>query len=230
MQASSVNIRNIIKIKEFFLNLSLKKIKDIHKVINDIRKKKPKFKMTTKGLSRRQVLVFISPENSKKFMILSGQHIANINKALENIKSNVLADYIRADNRSLAIVTNKVTLESDLTTIEKNTNVIESREVTTPRLPQSKSYLKILGIPYLIEETNISITADIIEKVIQSTHIFNDVVLASKLRIIKAFSKLDLCHIPNFTNLLGLYMEFSLSKSELLYSVLLMKHLLGDLF
>jgi len=59
----------------------------------------------------------MSPENSKKFMILSGQHIANINKVLENIKSNVLGDYIRADNRSLAIITNKVTSESNLTTV-----------------------------------------------------------------------------------------------------------------
>jgi len=112
----------------------------------------------------------MSPENSKKFIILSGQHIANINKVLENIKSNVLGDYIRADNRSLAIVTNKVTSESNLTTIEKNTNVVESGEVVTPRLPQFKSYLKILGISYLIEKTNIPITTDIIEKVIQSTH------------------------------------------------------------
>ena len=48
-----------------------------------------------------------------------------------------------------------------------------------PRLLQSKSYLKILGISYYVEDTNLFITIDIVERVIQTTHIFNDVVLAS---------------------------------------------------
>ena len=44
------------------------------------------------------------------------------------------------------------------------------------RLPQSKSYFKILGISYFIEDTNLPITTNIIEKV---TYIFNDIVLTS---------------------------------------------------
>jgi len=60
------------------------------------------------------------------------------------------------------------------------------------RLSQSKSYLKILGISYLIKDTNILIFANVVEKVIQSTHIFNKIVLVLKLRIIKVFPKSDL--------------------------------------
>ena len=93
------------------------------------------------------------------------------------------------------ITTNKVVSTLDLNIIKKylkNVNVIDSNDIIALRLPQSKSYLKILKIPYLIENTNISISSDITKRVLQSTHIFNNVVLTSKLRIIKAFHKLDI--------------------------------------
>jgi len=64
-----------------------------------------------------------------------------------------------------------------------------------PRLPQSKSYIKILCISYLIKDTNVPITTNIVEKVLQFTHIFNDIVLASKLYIIKESSKSDMAVI-----------------------------------
>ncbi len=60
------------------------------------------------------------------------------------------------------------------------------------RLPQLKSYLKILGILYLIEDTNVPISSDVVKRITKSTHIFNDVVLAFKLRVIKALPKLDI--------------------------------------
>jgi len=65
----------------------------------------------------------------------------------------------------------------------------------TPKLPQSKLYFKILDILYLIEDTNVSITSKVVKKVLQSMHIFNDVTLASKPKIIKALSKLDMAII-----------------------------------
>ena len=93
------------------------------------------------------------------------------------------------------ITTNKVIFKLDLNIIKKylkNVNVIDSNDIMAPRLSQSKSYLKILKIPYLIENTNVSISSGITKKVLQSTHIFNNVVLTSKLRIIKVFHKLDI--------------------------------------
>jgi len=59
------------------------------------------------------------------------------------------------------------------------------------RLPQLKSYLKILDILYLIEDTNIPITFDIAKRIIKSTYIFNNVVFISKLRVIKVSPKSD---------------------------------------
>ena len=96
------------------------------------------------------------------------------------------------------ITTNKVTSTSDLSVIKKyikNINVTDSNDIISPRLSKSKSYLRILGILYFIEDMNIPITLDIIKKMLQSTYIFNDVILASRPCIIKAFLRSDIAII-----------------------------------
>jgi len=131
-------------------------------------------------------------------MVLLCKYIANINRILENIKLDIIMDYIRNNQRSLTITTNKVALVLDFNTIEKyikSINSIDFDNVMIPRLLQSKSYLKILGISYLIKDSNISITSNVIERIIQFTHIFNDVILASKPKIIKTSSKSDIAII-----------------------------------
>jgi len=65
-------------------------------------------------------------------------------------------------------------------------------KVISFRLLQSKSYLKILDISYYIKNTNLPIIPDIVERIIYTTHIFNNTVLVSYLRIIKASPKLDI--------------------------------------
>jgi len=60
------------------------------------------------------------------------------------------------------------------------------------QLLQSKSYLKILSILYLIGSTNTLINTNIIETIIKTTHIFNNIQIASKLRVIKVSSKSDI--------------------------------------
>ena len=108
--------------------------------------------------------------------------MANINQFLKSIKSENYADLIHSDNREIIITTNKVVLTLDMNTIKKymkNLNDVDLNEVMSPRLPQLKSYLKILGILYFIKDTNFSVTVNIIEIVIKSTHIFNNTVLMS---------------------------------------------------
>ena len=53
----------ILKIKETFLKLPVKKIKNIQIIINCNGKSKPKLNITTKGLSRKQVIVPINNKN-----------------------------------------------------------------------------------------------------------------------------------------------------------------------
>lgn len=83
-----------MKIKEIFPNLQAKKIEKIHKVINNNSKPKPKINMTMKDLSRKQVIILMSNENKAKFMESSSVHIINLNRALKDIKSEVIADFV----------------------------------------------------------------------------------------------------------------------------------------
>ena len=137
----------------------------------------------------------MSLDNANKFMNNSSSHITNTNKALKNIKSDVMADFICIKNKGVIIITNKVAEALNLQTIKKyvkNTNDIEVNQVETSRLPQSKLFLKIIGIPYILETTHTPITADMIEKIIKENHIFNNVVLVLRPRVIKVSLKSDI--------------------------------------
>jgi len=74
--------------------------------------------------------------------------------------------------------------------IEESTNV-NTNEVSVLCLPQSKSYLKILGIPYLTNNGT-SIACNQIEEVIKRIHLFNNITLVSSSCIIKASPKSDM--------------------------------------
>ena len=126
-----------------FTKLQVRKIGNIHKIINGSRKPKPKVNITTKKLSRKQVIISMSNENKTRFIEFSSKHIAkhiaNLNNVLKNIKSDVIADFVYMDQAGITIVINGVTVSLDLQTIEryvKNTNHIDSDNVKTPQLPQ----------------------------------------------------------------------------------------------
>jgi len=81
------------------------------------------------------------------------------------------------------IVTNKVVSPLDLQKIEsyvKSAKHIEVEEVEVPQLPQSKSYLKIICISYIRENTNTLITLEMVEEIIKKNYIFNNITLASR--------------------------------------------------
>ena len=72
--------------------------------------------------------------------------------------------------------------------LKENEN-IDLDYINSPCLSKFKSYSKILGLSYTLDNTNLPITSKIIKKVIKESYIFNDIVLASKSQIIKAFFK-----------------------------------------
>ena len=125
----------------------------------------------------------------------SSAHIYNINRALKNIKSEIIADFICLDNKGIIITTNNVASMLDLQTIKMyitNINNIELNHVEVPRLPQSKSYLKIISIPFFLEDTNTPISSNVVKKIIKKNHILNDIILASRLRFINVSPKSDM--------------------------------------
>ena len=87
-------VRETLKIKEAFPSLQNKKIKQIQKIINGITNPKPYINMTIKRPSRKQVIIPISLDNANNFVKESSIHITNINRALKNIKLDVMADFI----------------------------------------------------------------------------------------------------------------------------------------
>ena len=152
--------------------------------------------MTTKGPSRKQIIIPISSNNVSSFMKNSSLHVANINRLLRNAKTDILVNYICSDNMGITIVTNKVPQQSDMTIIDhyvKNSNDINSLQVEDSHLPKLKSYLKIIGIPFYphINSQEKLNTTDI-ESTLKQNHIFDNISLASKPRIIKVSPKLDM--------------------------------------
>jgi len=108
------NVREVLKIIKIFPNLQEKKIENIQKIINSNSKTKPKFNMTTKKLFRKQVIISMNGDNETKFIKDSSNHVTNSNKALKNIKSVVMVNFIHQEQSGVTIVINKVTSPSDL--------------------------------------------------------------------------------------------------------------------
>ena len=102
---------------------------------------------------------------------------------MKGIKSKILADYICSDNKEIVIMTNKVTTSSNLNIVEKymkELNDVNLNDIMSPKLSQSKFYLNILDILYFIDNTNLSVIFDIIERVIKITYIFNNIYYESR--------------------------------------------------
>ena len=135
---------------------------------------------------------------ARKFIKDSSMYITNINHALKAIKSNMIADFICAEDKGIIIITNCVSLSSDLQEIEKyvkNSLSSDAEQVSSPRLLQSKSYLKIIGILYINKKTNSCISSDNIKNVLKNNHLFNDIILASKPWVIKLSPKSNMAII-----------------------------------
>lgn len=195
-QVAGSNVSNILKLKENYPNLLTKKIENIQKIINDLGKLKPCIKMTTKGPPQKYIIVSMGKDNISKFMASFSSYIANINKAFR--KLDIMADYVWPELIGVTIITNKVASLSNLQVIEnfvRNIKNVNSEAIEISRLSQLKFYLKIIGIFYFLENTNILITSNFVDSVIKYNYIFNNLLLISKPQVIKALSKSDIAII-----------------------------------
>jgi len=173
--------------------LSAQKVDQIYKIVSGSPKPKLYIQITTKSPYRKQAIIPMSSDNISKFMKNSLLHIASINQLLRNAKSEVLVDFIWSDMSSITVITNKVVVQSDLYIIEnyiKKIDDIDSINIDIHCLPQSKSYLKIIGISYFLHDNlNECLTSNNIENIIKQNQIFDNVVLTSKPYIIKISPK-----------------------------------------
>ena len=70
--------------------------------------------MTTKSPLRKQVIILINNDITKEFIKDSSSHVVNINQALKAIKSSTIASFIQVEDKGIVIMTNNVSLSSDL--------------------------------------------------------------------------------------------------------------------
>jgi len=195
-QASSP-ANDILKLRDAFLALPNKKIIEIHNVtLNGIQPiGKKKLSITTKGPSRKQAIVLLLSQHVNSIMNNAGLHVNSINGLLKGIKSTLRVEFIRPATESIIITTNNVPAPSDLSVIERYVKSIEGigqNEVVAPRLPQSKSYLKI--IPYL-QSSGLAITSKDIANYLKNSDLFEGTTLVVKPRVIKVSPKSDMAII-----------------------------------
>jgi len=127
----------------------------------------------------------------------ANNYIFQINSYLKNIKLILCVEFIHPCPGGVSIITNNVPNLSNLTIMEKYFKSIEginTNKVLTPCLPQSKSYLKITGIPYLQYDGN-KISSDNVTDFMKYIELFEGIFLAVKPRIIKASPKSDIAII-----------------------------------
>jgi len=96
VQASkpTVSTAEVLKIKKMLPALSAEKIDQVNNIVNRSSKPKPRIQMTTKGPSRKQVIIPMSKENVESFIKNSSFHVSSMNKQLQNAKTKILIDYI----------------------------------------------------------------------------------------------------------------------------------------
>ena len=186
MQASKANIsprvEDILCIKDTFPELSADDVERIIKVMNsNERHKKPIINITIQGPLRKQIIISMAKLKTELIINSASSNITNINKCLKNTKSDIIADFIHLTNDRVIITTNKPANMSDLLIIKKymkNINNINSDNIDCFHLPKSKLYLKFIGLPHNME--NGMLTPEVIEGVLKDSHLFENVVLASK--------------------------------------------------
>ena len=149
--------------------------------------------MTTRGPSRKEVIISMAKHNTELIVNSAHTHISNINKCLKISKSDIVANFIYITNNRIVIITNKPANDLNLSIIEnylKNIKNVNSDSIKSPCLPRSKTYMKIIGLSYKIKQGVIS--PNYIKGVLKEMHLFKDIVLVSKPYIIKVSPKSDM--------------------------------------
>ena len=149
------NVEDILQVKETFPALLANKVRNMLKAKNSGKSsKKPRINMTTRGPSRKEVIILMAKHNTELIVNSAHTHISNINKCLKISKSDIVANFIYITNNRIVIITNKPANDLNLSIIEnylKNIKNVNSDSIKSPCLPRSKSYMKIIGLSYKIK-------------------------------------------------------------------------------
>jgi len=93
--------------------------------------------MTTKSLSRKQIIVPMRSNDVERVIAKANVYISNVNRLLKRVKSEIFVNFICSDNRRLLITTNKIATIFNLNIIKKymkDLNNVKSNNIMNPRL------------------------------------------------------------------------------------------------
>jgi len=180
VQAVEGKSKNLLKLWEAFPKLLAKKIIKINNVGLGKTSSKPKTQVTTKGLSRKNILIPMDTLDRKSILDAANTHIGQINGLLKLYKSHININCIRESGNGIIVTTNSVVNTSNLSLLEKYFKGLSNLKLKdiSLRLLQSKSFLKILRAPYFDNNLDPLNTSQV-ETTLSKTHMFNDITLSS---------------------------------------------------
>jgi len=152
-------------------------------------------KMTTHRPTRCQVLILLNTPTAEVVVANAATVVESCNRGLVEAYSKLRVESVYKTWDGISMSTNFVTLAAELEVIKqwlKKVAGLAASTVVEPCLPQSKSFLKILGVPYWGNNSLLPITQAQVESVIANTPIFEGVVLASRPCIMKASPSSDM--------------------------------------
>jgi len=118
-------------------------------------------KMTTHGPTRRQVLIPLNTPTAEVVVANAAIAVESCNKGLVEAHSKLRVESVHKAWDEISMSTNFVASAAELEVIKqwlKKVAGLTASAMVEPCLPQSKSFLKILGIPYWSNNFSLSIT------------------------------------------------------------------------
>ena len=151
--------------------------------------------MTTQGPTRCQVLILLTLTYTKMMMANAISVVESCNKCLVSACSKLRVESVHKAWNDMSMFTNSVASTAELEVIKqqlkKTASLGEDTEVE-PCLPQFKSFLKILEVPYWDSNLSLPITFIQMTKALSNSSLFEGITLASMPHIMKAFLSSDM--------------------------------------
>ena len=161
----------LLQLKKAFSNLPQATIISMHQVSLGVARASQEspshpsvsrtLKMTTQGPTRHQVLILLAPAATEIVVANAASAVESCNKSLVSAHSKLRVESVRKTWDGVSMSANSVASAAELEVIKqwlkKTAGLGEVTEVEL-HLPQSKSFLKVLGVPYWDSKTSLPIT------------------------------------------------------------------------
>ena len=151
--------------------------------------------MTTQGPTRYQVLIPLTLAAAETVVANAALAVESCNKGLVSARSKLRVESVHKAWDGVSMSTNSVASVVELEVIKqwlkKTASLGEITEVESC-LPQSKSFLKVLGVPYWDSKTSLPVTPTQVAEALSSSSLFEGITLASISHIMKASPSFDM--------------------------------------